>query len=675
MVFRFGCVLWLAAVAVGANPPAVATHPVSANHPNIVLITIDTTRADRMGFLGSQRGLTPNMDALAKQAAVFTHAYAQAPLTSPSHASILTGTYPQYHHVLDFPMPLGKDLPYAPSILHANGYRTAAFVASLALDPNGGAPGFDRGFDTYDAGYSSKDYPRKDRYHSVERRGGEVVAHAVAWLNRHPKAPFFLWVHLFDAHEPYDPPEPFKTHYTSEPYDGEVAYMDSAVGTLLQQLKALGVYDGALIALMADHGESLGAHGEDTHGFFLYDETIQVPLVIKLPHASDQTRVENRVELVDVMPTLLEESGIDVPKQVQGESLRALIKSKSGDSGPDVEKWRDRPAFSQADFAHQTFGWSVLQSFRTGKYLYVQAPRRELYDEDTDPKAEHNLAESSAAVTDTIAGQLEMFRQKTTGTSPGQQLSAEKTALLDPAAQTKLTALGYIASGGNTVSKPGNVRREVDPKDGIQTANAIRRVNSLVADENFDAAVPLLQDLIAKNPDMPMLYRDLAGTYMSQGNYEKAVPLLRKTVELDPDSAATHVNLAKGLMGAGDFAGAIPELESVIAKTPDYVEAHVLLEVAYARTHQGPETIRECRKVLEFLPEHFQSHLILGRFLATAGDLNSAMAELKKAAALKPDAPGPHTTLADIYDRLGRKMDAERERSEGQRLAKKAESE
>ena len=362
------CVVGLAASALAASSGAAAAPP------NIVVITLDTTRADRMGFLGSKRGLTPNLDALAQESAVFTHAYAQAPLTPVSHATIFTGTYPQFHQVLDFPMPLVKDLPYAPDILRAHGYHTAAFIGSLALDPAGGAPGFDRGFDTYFADFHSKDFHEKDRYKTVERRGEEVVAHALAWLKEHPQGPFFLWVHLYDPHDPYDPPEPYKTRYAKQPYDGEIAYVDSVVGKLFRELKVRGLYDGAAIAVMADHGESLGAHGEDTHGVFLYDDTIHVPLVIKLPHGGAVgTRLDSRVELADVLPTLLQVVGVEVPSAVQGESLLGMMIAGAAGNGK-ADAWRDRPAYSESDYPYLAYGWSVTESLRTGKYLYVQAP-------------------------------------------------------------------------------------------------------------------------------------------------------------------------------------------------------------------------------------------------------------------------------------------------------------
>jgi len=251
-----------------------------------------------------------------------------------------------------------------------------------------------------------------------------------------------MWVHLYDPHEPYEPPEPYKSRYAAEPYDGEIAYMDWAVGKLLRELKTRGLYDGTMIAVMADHGESLGAHGENNHGFFLYDETIRVPLVIKLPQAgAAEKRIENRVELVDVMPTLLQIAGAAVPAEVQGKSLVGLMKAGEAEA---TDSWRDRPAYAEADYPHTAFGWSALQSLRTGKYLYIQAPRRELYDQTVDPEAEHNLAATAAAVADTLGGQVRAIREKTTSKRAAPKLSDEKVAALDPAAQAKLASLDTL---------------------------------------------------------------------------------------------------------------------------------------------------------------------------------------------------------------------------------------
>src|SRR4051812_1528826 len=236
---RIFCVLLLGLVLLGTASAAAAP-------PNIILITVDTTRADRMGFLGSTRGLTPNLDALSRQSVVFLRAYSQAPLTTASHTSILTGTYPQFHGVNDFGVPLPPELPSLPDVLHQHGYRTAAFVGSIILDPKSGfAPGFDRGFNVYDAGYRIR-RGTEDRYATVERRAFDVVAHATAWLSaarkRSPRQPFFLWVHLYDPHDPYEPPAPYAKRYAAQPYDGELAYTDAAVGRLLAALKARALF-------------------------------------------------------------------------------------------------------------------------------------------------------------------------------------------------------------------------------------------------------------------------------------------------------------------------------------------------------------------------------------------------------------------------------------------------
>ncbi len=658
------CVMWLAAMGLAAtpNPPHPKPAAVSPSRPNIVLITLDTTRADRMGFLGSKRGLTPNLDALAQQSAVFTHAYAQAPITPTSHATILTGTYPQFHQVNDFRVPLAASLPYAPDLLHAHGYHTAAFIGSMVLDAKTNyAPGFDRGFDKYDSDFHPEDVGQKGRYRSLERRGGEVVTRALAWLAQHPKGPFFIWVHLYDAHDPYDPPEPYKTRYSKEPYDGEIAYVDSAIGKLLQGLKSRGFYDGTSIAIMADHGESLGAHGEDTHGIFLYDETIQVPLLIKPPSGfENENLIDNRVQLVDVMPTLLQTAGVAVPAEVQGQSLLPVMKQREGDAAAS-DAWRDRPGYAETDYPHNAFGWSALRALRTGKYLYVQAPSRELYDEAADPKAEHNLAAASTAVADTLAGRLVDFRQKTAG-----HREAPK-ATVDPAAQQNLAALGYASTGSG--SKAGPVDQGADPKDKIEISNIFHKTNELRQSGRIAEEAEILQQLLIKEPTMPGLYAKIGADMLDLKKYKESVPMLRKAAEADPDSPMARVELAKGLMGSGDFAAAVPELEFAVAKMPKLADAHIFLESAYAHTNQIPETIKECKIVLQFLPNHFGSYLILGRFLEMSGDFHAAIPNLKKAAALRPKAPEAHLFLADAYEQLGQMTDAAEERAIAKHLS------
>src|ERR1700674_870439 len=545
LIRQLVCVVCLGASALAAAPP------------NVILITLDTVRADRMGLLGSKRGLTPNLDTLASQSVVFTRAYSQVPLTAPSHATILTGTYPQFNQVSDFQIPLAQELPYAPEILRTHGYHTAAFVGAIILDPSARfTPGFDRGFDTYDAGFRAW-HSGEDRYRTTERRGGEVVAHALAWLNQHPRGPFFMWLHLYDAHDPYDPPEPYKSKYAAAPYDGEIAYVDSAVGTFLSDLRTRGLYDGALIAVMADHGEALGEHGEDTHGFFLYDETIHVPLLIKLPGAASAgkdsagKKIDNRVGLVDVLPTILQAVKIPVPQEVQGESLLGMMMPKpvpaesAGTSAtPDASP--DRATYAETDYPQNTYGWSPLRALRTGKNFNIKAPRQELYDESADPKAEHDLSSASTAVTSTLAGQLDVFRQTTSSSR-----EAPKSTV-DPEAQAKLAALGYVATD-STASKEGVKGLGADPKDKIEIGNLIHRTYLLIEDQRYQEAVSLLRQLIAKAPDTPLDYAQLGQCLVSLKEYPQAVPVLRKAVELRPDMTLPHFQLGVALLETRDI--------------------------------------------------------------------------------------------------------------------------
>jgi arylsulfatase A-like enzyme/Tfp pilus assembly protein PilF len=626
--------------------------PAFAAPHNIILITLDTTRADRLGFLGSQRGLTPNLDALARESVVFTRAYSHVPLTTASHATILTGTYPQFNQVNDAGESLAKDLPYAPEILRRQGYATAAFVGAVILDPSAGAPGFGRGFDTYDAAFHAR-RPGEDRYKTVERRGGEVVSHALAWLNRHPKGPFFLWIHLYDPHAPYDPPEPFKSRYSSAPYDGEIAYTDSVVGKLLQQLRAQHLYDDALIAVMADHGEALGEHGERGHGIFLYDPTIHVPLLFKLPgKPSAGRRVDARVGLVDVLPTILEATGAPVPKAVQGKSLAPMM-TQSPKALPD------RAAYAESDYPQKAYGWSALRALRASKYLFVEAPRKELYDESADPGAEHDLSSTSAAVTGTLTAQLHKFRQQT---------SNSKTALkagVDPEQEAKLRALGYVASNNHQAT--GTEQQGADPKDKIEIANQMTDANLAIEDARYQDAISKLIDVVARDSSISPAYSALGTAWISLGDYQKALPALRKAVELRPDSVTAHYELGMALFGIGDLKSAAAEFEAAVAGHPRSADMHYSLASVYVRMNRMADAKKELGKSLALRPGHYLANQMLGQIYVVEKNPVAALPYLQKAVKAQPNSPDAHQLLADAYSQLGQKQKASQEHSLAER--------
>jgi arylsulfatase A-like enzyme/thioredoxin-like negative regulator of GroEL len=629
--------------------------------PNIILITLDTTRADRMGFLGSKDGLTPNLDELAKQSVVFTRAYAQVPLTTPSHAAILTGTYPQFNHIEDLGSPLAKELSYLPDILHRRGYRTGAFVGAMILDPvSKGAPGFERGFDKYDAGFRRRK-PGEDRYKTVERRAGEVVDRALAWLSKRPPGPFFLWLHFYDAHDPYDPPEPFKTKFAASPYDGEIAYTDSAVAKFVAALRARGLYNGSAIAVMADHGEAFGEHGEQRHGMFLYDETIHVPFLIKLP-ASRRAgeRVDTRVALADVAPSLLQVAGIPVPSAMQGVTLLPWIKASANGASTTADDMRaktsrpaESPIYSETNYPHKAFGWSMLRSWRTGKYLYVQAPKNELYDQSTDLGALHNLAADSRAVATTMESQLMTFQAKTSSEKK------EKTQI-DPAQAENLRALGYLASDDSKTDLQ-NGEAEIDPKDKIQVANDLHQALVYLEEERYDDAIPLLEKVTKGEPRSSTGHLELGRALVHVKRYDEAIPALRTAVEKVPNSGMAHFELGLALVKTAQWEAALPEFQAAVAATSNSAQMHFYLAAVLTKLRRHEEAIPEYEAALKLDPDHYQTNLIYGRIVLMQGKKQRALNMLQKAIRAEPESRQAHRYLADVFMAMGQPARANRE--------------
>ncbi|HLW87874.1 MAG TPA: sulfatase-like hydrolase/transferase [Terriglobales bacterium] len=622
---------------------------------NVILITLDTTRADRMGFLGSKRGLTPNLDALARQCIVFSRAYSQVPLTTPSHATILTGTYPQFNHLQDMGNPLARDLPYLPDILRQHGYHTAAFVGSQILDPKSvAAPGFDRGFEVYDAGFHSR-APGEDRYQSVERRAAVVVARAIAWLNQGQRSPFFLWVHLYDPHDPYDPPEPFKAKYRASPYDGEIAYTDFAVGKLLAAIHTKGLDASTVIAVAADHGEAFGEHGEETHGLFLYDETIHVPLLMKLAVGKPAlVRVDTRVGLVDLAPTILQAVGITPPTAMQGQSLMESLR-------PDAQRaTADHPAYAETDYPYRAFGWSPLRAWRAGKYLFVEAPQRELYDQVSDPGASRNVAGSSPAVADTMASQLDAFHHKTSSAAPAQ-------AGITPDQEEQLQALGYITSEFQK-SGQSEIPAGPDPKGKVRIANLLHQGLLDVDDERYKAAIPRLQEVLKDQPNVGLANLELGRAWNALGNYPEALPWLRKAVELTPESGRAHYELGVALAETGDWAGAAAQLEIAVAHAPDSDDMLFYLGMAYDELGRAAEAARSLERALQINPNHYRANLLLGRLLGMQDRPAEALPYLQRAVKLQPKSPDAHKFLGNVYTEMGQAENARRELMEARRL-------
>jgi choline-sulfatase len=630
------------------------TGPAAARPPDVLLITLDTTRADRMGFLGSTRGLTPSLDRFAKTAVVFERAYAQAPITTVSHATILTGTYPAAHGVDQLGAPLSPSVPYLPDLLRRAGYRTAAFVASLVLDPKQGtAPGFDRGFDVYDAGFRLR-RPGEDRYQTVERRGDEVVRRAIGSIGG--AAPLFLWVHLFDPHDPYDAASGSASGASTTPvsvrYDAEITAVDRAAGRLIDAARP-----NTLVVVAADHGEALGEHGEATHGVFLYDETMRVPLAIRLPDGRGAAvRVASRVRLADVAPTVLQAIGAPVPAAMAGESLLPLL------SAPRA---LDRAVYAETRYPRQAFGWAPLASWRSDRFLFVKAPRRELYDLAADPAASRNIADARARVADGMDAELREFVAGRAGTAGGQEgrkegedgrmagrpgaaategqgARADGRARIDPEVAERLAALGYVSGTGARAPASG-----VDPKDRIAIANALHEAMVAVEDAAFARAVPLLETVVSREPDIPIAQLNLGVARARQKQYARAVPPLTRAVALRPDDMRAHYELGSALYETGDVEGAAAQFAAVAAKMPDWADARYSLGSVYARIDRVPDAIIELKAAIALEPRHFRANLLLGRILTLRGDKQAAVPYLRTAVEVQPASTEAKQFLAD----------------------------
>ncbi|MGA7080218.1 MAG: sulfatase-like hydrolase/transferase [Terriglobales bacterium] len=557
----------------------------AASKPNLVLITLDSARADRMGFLGAKGARTPNLDHLAAESIVFEHAYAQAPASVVSHATILSGAYPQSTGMSEIGGTLTLALPYLPELLKAQGYRTAAFVGSIDLDPwNGLAQGLDRGFQSYDAGFRPA-IPGDARPPLTERRGAEVVAHAVAWLDHNAQgqgqSPFFLWVNVSDERA------------SGASYNSAVTAADAAIGKLISALQQRKVYADTAVIVVASHGESLGAHGEDASGIFLYDETVHVPLLIRLPQnqlpqnqappsqpaaKASSTRVAARiatkVRLVDIAPTLLEIAAIPVPSQMPGQSLLRIAKAGGGS---------DQPAYSRSDLPQRGFGWSPLESWRVGKYLYIRAPKPELYDLTADPGATHNLAQSSKATLDTIAAQLDNFDRRFSGES------AKSCAELSSSEMQKLASLGYAGLQKSTCAAAAVAG--TDPKDKIARANKV--IEAARDQAKPERVIAALTPVVSADSNLYLAQYALGAALARKGQYAEAANHLRKAIELQPDSAWAHYLIGATLVKTGDFKTAIVHLEIAAGRLPGFAPAHLSLAEAYEHLGRSDDAKRE----------------------------------------------------------------------------------
>ena len=399
----------------------------SAGRPSVLLVSIDTLRADHVGSYGYRAAATPVIDALAARGLRFEQAETVTPLTLPAHTSLLSGTFPAFNGVRDNgSFYVGDEITTLAEVLKAHGYRTGGFVGAYVLDHRWGiAQGFDRYYDDFDLSR----FEMAAGLDAAQRPGSEVVDHALAWLASPSDAPFFAWVHLYDPHSPYVPPEPYRSRFPATlvgAYDGEIAATDAQVGRLIDYLTSSGRLTNTVIVVVGDHGESLGEHGEQQHGFFVYDASVRIPLIVAGPRVPTRA-VPDQVRIVDVMPTILELAGVEVPSAVQGVSLMPLGRGER----------RDLLGYSETWYPRYHYGWSELTAVRDGRYKFIAAPRRELYDTQADPGELHDVTASNPRVADALERALADMTAKLAAAARPQQPRP-----VEPEVEERLRSLG-----------------------------------------------------------------------------------------------------------------------------------------------------------------------------------------------------------------------------------------
>src|SRR5438270_3126511 len=628
-----------------------AQRPQKPSAPDIYLVTIDTLRADHVHCYGYERVQTPALDALAKDGIRFAQAFTPSPITNTSHTTILTGLLPSSHGVTDFAVPLAAVHPTWAELLKKKGYHTAAFIGAVILDSKSLAPGLDRGFDFYD---NFPEHPlTKSRFGRVERRGMDVVQRAEKWMNANPAGPHFVWLHLYDPHDPYEPPPPYSQTYKDRLYDGEIAYADSALGNFVAYLKKLGRYENSVIVVVGDHGEGLGEHHEDTHGIFLYDSTTHVPLVMKVPGRSNAARVvDAQVRTTDIFPTALDLLHVPAPERLDGESLKPYFGGAESAS---------RTAFGETDY-HLRFGWAPLRSVREDRFKFIEAPKPELYDLQKDPGELKNEYGPTNEMVQKGRELLTDFRAKKPPAAAG------STATASPGSANQLQTLGYVGQTETSSTNPPSGLP--DPNDKIEEQNLIH--TAMIAWEDERAADPrsALEPALQLDSTSPTALKQIGELELKAGEYAKAAAHLKTAREIRPDDATAAFEAGQALEKTDDLGGARDALEASLKLQPSQLPARLLLGQVYLRLNEPKAADDQFEAALLLEPKSVEAQIGAAKTQIAQGNFADAAQELEGLSKSHPDNADVFDALAEAYAGAGRREDAQQAESRAKQLQK-----
>lgn len=681
---------------------------------NVILVTIDTLREDHLGAYGYQAAQTPNIDAMAREGVQFMQATAVTPLTLPSHSCIMTGNYPTVHGVRDNGgFYLDDKWQTLAETMKAGGFTTGGFVSAFVLDRKWGiGQGFDEYFDHFELSKF-----KMVSLDSVQRRGDETMNNAIQWIGRNKKSRFFAWIHLYDPHTPYDPPEPFRSEFLHRPYglyDGEIAFTDSLIGQLTGFLRDNHLDSTTMIVLTADHGESLGEHNESGHGFFIYDATTHVPLIIHVPGVPPR-KVADQVRSIDLYPTICDAVGLK-PPSMEGVSLLPLVR------GGKFEKPLE--AYSESYFARFHYGWSELKSVRSTSYKYIQAPRPEFYRISEDSNESNNRYEADKK-------RAEPFQQALHSITAREDAAPASPRPVDEDSLEKLQALGYIGSfTTNSPDREGQVLQ--DPKDKILLYNEIKRAQGNSAEGKNNEAMAGLRRVLAEDPGIleahltigNMLFKDndtegarksyqqalqlnadsaaalfgIASCYEKEKNwdaartgfqrilqidsrdskalfhlgdialaekkFDEALGFFHKAVDLDPDQAISRNRLGACLLEMKKYNEALVEFQKSLQLNDRMPNAHFNSALVYESRDDSDAAIREYKKELELFSEAYPAHFNLSRIYRKRGDLDSERAELELCIKTEPDFGVAYLYLAKNWMDTGKDLQGAKDLAE-----------
>jgi len=611
---------------------------------NVLLVTLDTTRADRLGCYGYERAETPVLDAIAREGVLFERCITPTAFTLPSHSSIMTGKYPASHGVrINGDLALSDAQTTLAERFAERGYRTGGFIGAFVLD---GRWGLKQGFERYDDNFDLKPGEQLDLA-AVQRPANQVVDAALAWLKGKDARPFFAWVHLYDPHTPYEPPEPWRSRLNDSLghlYDGEIAFADAQLGRLLDWLAVEGLDSSTIVVVVGDHGEGLGDHKEAEHGYFVYDYAVHVPFLVRLPVRGFRgTRVPAQVRTIDIAPTILDLVGFAPGTGLDGQALTPLL----------AHPRREGPvyAYSESMSPPLQYGWSALYSVRTAEYKYIEAPKPELYDLRADPDETDNRIARLPAVAGELRDALHRIQKGLSGSAADAQ-----EANIDEETMRRLASLGYI--GGTMTVKKSESKLLADPKDMLHLYNAVGAAVGLITDKDYKGATGRLEEVLKEDPGNPQARFLLALCYEKTERNAEAKGILDGVLKDEPENLRGLIAMAGILAKEGNTAEMIAICKRAIAKDSRNAQAYALIAGAYIGAQDHAAALPYLKKAVEIQPKLTRNRNNLAACLIGMRRFDEAEAELKGIIAEHPKFPLAHFNLGLLYEEQGRRDDA-----------------